>query len=265
MKLKNKLIQTLSEIAEINGRLPEFNEYLDKQKDNLNSDSIMNLKQEEKDEKEEIHTIPFSQILSFNSQRNNVIRCFICFYILGLTFYGVMLNLGYTTRNFFIICYCFFTGEILGEAVSVLSNKYGRIKVMYINGFIGGFCFLIYTTICSEILSYITIFISTCCIASYSNIIFIYAQELFPTRIRAKVFSYCFLMSRFGAMSVGPITNFLGVFVMNYIFSLSQILFGVIIFKMEETLKMPLKNDIPELEDVDCLVETTKERLSISH
>ena len=265
MKLKNKLIQTLTEIAEINNRLPEFNEYLNNQKNNLKSNSIMNLKQEQKDENEEIPTISFIQIMSFKSQRSNVIKCFICFFILGLTFYGIMLNIAFTRYNFFITCYCCFAGEIFGEIISILSNKYGRVTVMYLNGYIGGGSFLIYTFVDCAILSYVTIFIATSCFASYSNIMFIYAEELFPTPIRAKVFSYCFLMSRLGAMTVGPITNFFGVNTMNFLFAICAIVFGLVIFKMEETLSMPLKNEIPELEKIVSLVEMTKERISISH
>ena len=265
LKLKKRFVTTLTEIAELNGKLPEFKAYLDSNKENLDSllDSKKNSKENNNNnEEEEVPTITLRQIYGFKSQRGNMIRCFITFFITGLTFYGIILNLAYTKHNFFITCYCCFFGEITGEFSSgVIANLIGRIKVTSFGCFIGGICFISYTFIDSALLSYISIFCATYGFAATFNVIAIYAPELFPTPIRAKLYSYCFLMSRFGAMVVGPITNLFGVRTTNVLFFASSIFSGLIFTNMEETLGKPLKNEIPELEGVDNLIAKTGKAL----
>ena len=262
LKLKKRFTTTLTEIAEINGKLPEFNAFLESHKENL--DFLLDSKnnKENAEDEEEVPTITLKQIYSFKSQRGNMVRCFITFFITGLTFYGIILNLAYTKHNFFITCYCCFLGEITGEFSSgIIANIVGRIKMMSFGCFIGGACFIVYTFVDSALLSYISIFCATYGFAATFNVIAIYAPELFPTPIRAKLYSYCFLMSRLGAMVVGPITNLFGVMTTNILFFACSIFSGLIITNMEETLGKPLKNEIPELEGVDTLLTKTGKRL----
>ena len=263
LKLKKKFITTLTEIAKINGKLPEFNSYFEAHKEEL--DSLLDTKkntQENNDEKDEIPTITLKQIYSFKSQRGNMIRSLVTFFVTGLLFYGIILNLAYTKHNFFITCYCCFLGEIVGEISSgIIANLIGRIKIMSFCCFIGGICILIYTIIDSALLSYISMFCATYGFAAAFNVIFIYAPELFPTPIRAKIFSYCFLVSRLGAMIVGPVTKLFGFTTTNILFFGSSIFAGLIFTNMEETLGKPLKNEIPELEGVDYLIDKSGKKL----
>ena len=259
MKLKNKFIETLKEIAEINNNTKEFNDYMDKNKENLNY--LLEDKNKNNEQKDEIPSISLYQIYSFDSQRSNMIRSFLVFFSVGLLFYGIILNLAYTKFNFFITCYSCFAGEITGELSSgILANKYGRIKVMTIFCFVGGICFLLFSLVKISILSYISIYFATLGIASTFNVIFIYTPELFPTPIRAKVFSYCFLISRIGAMTVGPITKLFGVFTTDMLFSAIAFFCGVVVTNMKETLGKPLENSIPEM-DIYNLVDKAKEKM----
>ena len=263
LKLKKRFIDTLTEIAKINGKLPEFNAYLDAHKEQLDIllDSKKNIN-EDKEEIEEVPTITLKQIYSFKSQRGNLIRSLITFFVTGLTFYGIILNLAYTHHNFFITCYCCFLGEVAGELSSgFIANVIGRIKMMSFGCFFGGICFLLYTIIDSAILSYITVFGATYGFSAAFNVIFIYLPELFPTPIRAKLFSYCFLASRFGAMIVGPVTKLFGVTTTNILFFGCSIFAGLIFTNMEETLGKPLKNEIPELEGLGNLITISGKKL----
>ena len=265
-RLKKKFIITLSEIAEINGKLPEFNSYIETHKENL--DYLLDTKKnsskddENNNNDEKIPTITLKEIYSFKSQRGNMIRSLVTFFVTGMTFYGIILNLAYTKHNFFITCYCCFFGEIVGELSSgIIANLIGRIKIMSFGCFIGGICLLFYTIIDSALSSYITIFFATYGFASTFNVAFIYAPELFPTPIRAKLFSYCFLFSRLGAMIVGPVTKFFGVITTNILFFGCSIFSGLIFTNMEETLGKPFKNEIPELEGVDNLITKSIKKL----
>ena len=259
MKLKNRFIQTLKEIAEINNKTKDFNDYIGAHKENL--DFILDTKKKDNEEKEEIPSISLRQIYSFDSQRSNMIKSLLAFFSIGLIFYGIILNLAYTRFNFFITCYCCFAGEITGELASgILANKNGRIKVMTGFCFIGGICYLLFSIAKNSLISYISIYFATMGLASTFNVIFIYTPELFPTPIRGKIFSYCFLISRIGAMAVGPITKIFGAFTTDILFSTIAIFCAVIIAGMEETLGQPLKNSIPEM-DIYLLSDTTKNKM----
>ena len=257
LKLKNKFINAVTEIGKINGKLNEITNYLENNKQLL--DSFVETNNNNNDEKdEEVQSISFQQIYSYKSQRSNMLKTFLTAFSIGLTFYGIILNLAFTKHNFYITCYCCFAGEILGELSSgIIANIFGRVKVMSLGCFIGGACYILYTFGKSPILSYISVFCATCGFASTFNVIFIYTPELFPTPIRAKVCGYGFLMSRIGAMSVGPVTNIFGAFAADLLFFFCAIFSGIIITSMEETLGQPLKNSIPEMEGFDVLLDKT--------
>ena len=101
-------------------------------------------------------------------------------------------------------------------------------------------------------------------IASSYNVLFIYTPELYPTPIRGTICGYTYLLSRFGAMVVSPITTNFGIFNTNILFAVFGISSGIIISKMPETLGKELANEIPELEGIGALIDTTLMKLHSS-
>ena len=265
MKLKERFVQTMREIAIINNREAQFEEWYKKNKDYLNRLMSKNVKDKkvEEEEEEEIKTYTLKEIFGFNSQRNNLIKSFICWFIIGGVFYGIILNLAYAKGSFYITCFCSFAGEITGELSSgVLAGIIGRIKVLSIGCFISGISMVLYTLMDSVGLNYFFIFLATLGIASSFNVLFIYTPELYPTPIRGIICGYTYLLSRFGAMVVSPITSSLGAYTTNILFSCSSIAAGIIISKMPETLGKELQNEIPEFEGINALVASTGSKLS---
>jgi len=265
MKLKERFAQTMREIAIINNREAQFEEWYKKNKDYLNRLMSKNIKDKkvEEEEEEEIKTYTLKEIFGFNSQRNNLIKSFICWFIIGGVFYGIILNLAYAKGSFYITCFCSFAGEITGELSSgVLAGIIGRIKVLSIGCFISGISMVLYTLMDSVGLNYFFIFLATLGIASSFNVLFIYTPELYPTPIRGIICGYTYLLSRFGAMVVSPITSSLGAYTTNILFSCSSIAAGIIISKMPETLGKELQNEIPEFEGINALVASAGSKLS---
>ena len=270
LKLKEKFIQTMKEIAIINNRESQFLEWLNNNKANLdklmakNSNEKNNLNNNEKDE-EDIKTYTLREIFGFNSQKYNLIKSFICWFMIGCVFYGIILNLAFFKGNFYIICFCSFFGEITGELSSgYLSGIFGRIKIIYINCFISGISLIIFTLADSILINYLCIYLATMGIASGFNILFIYTPELYPTPIRGTICGYTYLLSRFGAMVVSPITTNFGIFNTNILFAVFCISSGIIMSKMPETLGKELINEIPELEGIGALIDSTMNKLRSS-
>ena len=265
MKLKERFIQTMREISIINERQSQFEEWYKNNQDYLNKIMSKNIKDKknEENEEEEIKTFSLKEILSFNSQKNNLIKSFVCWFMIGGVFYGIILNLAYAKGSFYLTCFCSFAGEITGELSSgVLAGIIGRIKVLYIGCFISGLSMILYTLIDSIGLSYLCIFLATLGVASSFNVLFIYTPELYPTPIRGIICGYTYLLSRFGAMVVSPITSSLGAYTTNILFSCASIAAGIIISKMPETLGKELQNEIPEFEGINALITSTKSKLS---
>jgi hypothetical protein len=261
MKLKDKFIQTMREIAILNGKEESFNEWYKKEGDNL----YKLLSKKNEDDNEEVKSYTLREIFGFNSQRKNLIRSFICWFLLGCNFYGIILNLGYSKHNFYITCFCSFCGEITGEISSgFLAGIFGRVRTIYSLSFLGGISLLVYTVLDSELINFICIYLATLGIAGAFNINFIYTPELYPTPIRGTVCSYTFLLSRVGAMVVSPITSIFGPNKTNILFSCSAIAAGIIISNMPETLGRELENEIPEFEETNSLIDIAKDKLKSS-
>ena len=264
LKLKERFIQTMREIAIINEREAEFEEWYKNNKDYLNRILSKNKNEEkiEKEDDEEIKTYTLKEIFSFNSQRNNLIKSFCCWFMVGCVFYGIILNLAYSKGSFYITCFCSFAGEITGELSSgVLAGIYGRVKIMCLGCFLSGICMIIYTLLDSVGINYLCIYLATLGIASTFNVKFIYTPELYPTPIRGTICGYSYLLSRFGAMVVSPVTSYFGAFTTNILFSCSSIATGIILSKMPETLGKELQNEIPEFEGTASLIDSTKSKL----
>ena len=264
LKLKRRLIETMKEIAKINDREIQFSEWLSKNEANL--DKLLNQNTKEANTDEEIKTYSLKEIFGFNSQKYNLIKAFFCWFMIGSVFYGIILNLAFFKGNFYIICFCSFSGEITGELSSgFLSGIFGRVKVICVNCFISGITMIIVTLNDSSILiNYLCIYLATMGIASCFNVLFIFTPELFPTPIRGTICGYTYLLSRFGAMVVSPITTNLGIFNTNILFSVFCFASGIIISKMPETLGKDLANEIPELEGITALIDSTLAKLHSS-
>ena len=251
----------MKEIAIINDREIQFSEWLKNNETNL--DKLLNQNTKEKNNEEEIKTYSLKEIFGFNSQKYNLIKSFFCWFMIGCVFYGIILNLAFFRGNFYIICFCSFLGEISGELSSgFLSGIFGRVKVICVNCFISGISMIIFTLNESSILiNYFCIYLATMGIASSFNVLFIYTPELFPTPIRGTICGYTYLLSRFGAMVVSPITTNFGIFNTNILFSVFSFVSGIIMSKMPETLGKDLENEIPELEGITSLIDSTKAKL----
>ena len=264
MKLKERFVQTMREISVINDREAQFEEWYKKNKEYLNRLMTKNVNGKKKDDDEEdIKTYSLIEIFSFNSQRNNLIKTFICWFMIGSIFYGIILNLAYAKGNFYITCFCSFSGEISGELSSgILAGIIGRVKTLSIGCFISGISMTFYTLLDSILINYLCIYLATLGIASAFNILFIYTPELYPTPIRGTICGYAYLLSRFGAMVVSPITSYFGAFTTNILFSCCSIASSIILSKMPETLGKELQNEIPEFEGMNALIDSTKSKLS---
>ena len=264
MKLKKRFIETMKEIAKINDRESQFSEWLRNNETNL--DKLLNQNTKEQNNEEEIKTYSLKEIFGFNSQKYNLIKISFCWFMIACVFYGIILNLAFFKGNFYIICFCSFFGEITGELSSgFFSGIFGRMKVICINCFIAGLSMIIFTLANSSILiNYLCIYLATMGIASCFNVLFIFTPELFPTPIRGTVCGYTYLLSRFGAMVVSPITTNFGIFNTNILFSVFCFVSGIIISKMPETLGKDLSNEIPELEGITALIDSTMAKLHSS-
>ena len=264
MKLKEKFVQTMREISVINEREAQFEDWYKNNKDYLNKLLAKNTrdKNQKEENEEEIKTYNLKEIFSFGSQRNNLTKTFCCWFMIGCVFYGIILNLAYAKGSFYITCFCSFAGEITGELSSgVLAGIIGRVKTLYLGCFLSGISMTIYTLIDLSGINYLTIYLATLGVASSFNVLFIYTPELYPTPIRGTICGYSYLLSRFGAMVVSPITSYFGAFTANILFSSCSIASGIILSKMPETLGKELQNEIPEFEGTDSLIDRTKSKL----
>ena len=265
LKLKERFVQTMKEIAIINDREAQFEEWYSKNKTNLDKLLSKNKKEEKKEieEEEEIKTYSLKEIFAFNSQRYNLIKSFSTWFMIGCVFYGIILNLAYSKGSFYITCFCSFAGEITGELSSgFLAGSFGRVKVLCLGCFLSGISMVFYTLLDSVVINYICIYFATSGIAGAFNVKFIYTPELYPTPIRGIICGYTYLLSRFGAMVVSPITSYFGAFTTNVLFAFCSIATGIIISKMPETLGKDLQNEIPELEGMNTLIDSTTSKMS---
>ena len=265
LKLKERFIQTMKEISKINNKEVQFLEWLRINRSKLDKLLAKNTNEKNDENEEDIKTYSLREIFGFNSQKNNLIKSFICWFMIGCVFYGIILNLAYFKGNFYIICFCSFFGEITGELSSgFLSGIFGRVKIICINCFVSGISMIIFTLADSVLINYLCIYLATMGIASCFNVLFIYTPELYPTPIRGTICGYTYLLSRFGAMVVSPITTNFGIFNTNVLFTVFCICSGIIISKMPETLGKELSNEIPELEGIGALIDTTLMKLHSS-
>ena len=112
LKLKERFIQTMKEISKINNREDKFLEWLKDNRNNLDKLLSKNNNGKSSENEEEIKTYTLKEIFGFNSQKNNLIKSFICWFMIGCVFYGIILNLAFFKGNFYIICFCSILGKL---------------------------------------------------------------------------------------------------------------------------------------------------------
>ena len=250
-QLNDKCLECLEQIAIINGNLQQWQTFIKNNKNLLNTDNNNNTSSQNKSQTKNYSIF---DIISFKSQRKNFFYNFIVWFSAGFCFYGIILNLGTMGGDFFTDIILAFSGEISSELSSgMLSNIFGRIPIMSGGSLLGGISFLFYIYFESNLLKSILIFFSTFGFAATFNVIFIYTPELFPTPIRGTICGFSYLVSRFGAMIVSPLTSTFGKNV-NYLFSIFGILSGIIFFDMDETLGRDILDHIPETEGCTSFV-----------
>ena len=251
-KMIDKCINNLREIANINGKLKTFDEYIEKNKE------LLTLNNENSDNQSK-QPVSYSllQIFNFPSQRKNSILNFIVWFSCGFCFYGIILNLAHLGGDFFADSILAFTGEITSELSSGwLSNIFGRIPILSGGGLMGSSFFLLYIWTENSFIKSISVFFATFGFAASFNVIFIYTPELFPTPIRATICGFSYLISRFGAMIVSPICSKIGTSA-NYLFVIMGIFMAFIFMQMEETLGKEMVDNIPEIEGLVSFVDNS--------
>lgn len=255
----DECLETLKQIAIINGNLKQWESFISKNKTLLISDNSSNTNNKSKSK-----TYSLLQIISFKSQRKNFFYNFFTWFSIGFCFYGIILNLGTMGGDFFVDMILAFSGEISSELSSgMLANIFGRIPIMSGGNFLGGISFLFYIYFDSNMLKSIFIFLSTFGFAATFNVIFIYTPELFPTPIRGIICGFSYLVSRFGAMIVTPFTSYFGKKT-NFLFSFFGIISGIIFLDMDETLGKDILDHIPENEGQTSFVYSNKDLYQIS-
>ena len=241
-KKTDECLETLRSIAETNGRVKEWEEFLATNKNALLNDGP-------KQNSNSAKNYSLIQIIGFKSQRTNFIFNSFLWLSGGFCFYGIILNLGHMGGDFFADSILAFTGEITSELSSGwMAEIFGRVFVMQSGAFLGATCFLVYisTPVTYFWMRSFFIFFATFGYAALFNVVFIYTPELFPTPIRGTVCGFSYLISRLGAMIVSPLTEAFGPSKANFIFILFGYLMGVCCFYMEETLGKEIQDEIPE-------------------
>ena len=242
-KKTEECLATLRIIAEINGRVKEWEDFQNNNQHLLQGDKGKG------GNTEVSKTFSIFQIITFKSQRKNFILNTFVWFAAGFCFYGIILNLGHMGGDFFADSILAFTGEISSELSSGwLAEIFGRVLVMQVGAFLGATAFLLYISISSSFLwlKSILIFLSTFGFAAIFNVVFIYTPELFPTPIRGTICGFSYLISRLGAMIVSPITEAFGPSHANLIFVLFGYAMGTACFYLEETLGKEMQDEIPE-------------------
>jgi MFS family permease len=187
------------------------------------------------------------EIMNLKSQKKNVlIMCYLWF-AAGFCFYGLILNIENLGGDLFIDTIVTFGGEAMSEMLSgYLADHFGRIIVLKICGFMGGFGFIAYESLGHELatLKTILVFVSSFGFSGVFNLLFIYTPELFPTSIRSTVTGSVYFISRVGALMVPSVVALIAG--SNYVFGMISIIGSILCYYMPETLGEDILDDVPE-------------------
>ena len=245
---KQECLEVLTFISKVNDKEKEWNEFQKRHPEIIKK--IGKIKNESSNKDNNTKNYNILQILSFPSQRKKIILLCFLWFISGMNFYGILLNLGHMKGNFYLNGILSFIGETFSEFGSgYLADIKGRIWVMKYSAYLGSISFLIYKFVGSNIKS---LFVMNAMFgyAAIYNVLGIYIPENFPAYIRGNVTGFIIILLRLAPMNVPYLTNILGQNV-DYVFIILGFLAGFILNYLEETLGKPLIESIPEEEDIN--------------
>ena len=242
MGRKKECLEVLTFIAKVNEKENEWNDF------QKNNPDIINEFEELKDENSQIKNYSIIEILRFPSQRKKIMLLCCLWFISGMNFFGILLNLGRMKGDFFMNSILSFSGEMISELGSgYLADIKGRIWVMKYSSYLGSISFLIYKFVGKNLDSFF-IMGSMFGFAAVYNVLGIYVPENFPVFIRGNVTGFLIIIMRFAPMLVPFLTNILG---QNgdYVFIILGFFAGFILNFLDETFGKPIIENIPEEED----------------
>ena len=238
---KNRIvdcIDTLKEIARINGTLENYNKFLETNKTMINH-SVSNFKETKK-------SMGFLEILKCKSIRTKILCLLFIWFSSGACFYGLILNIEHLGGNIFVDSILTFSAEIAAELLSGwCADIYGRKIVLEMGSICGGVCFIVYELLNPSPLKTIMIFGTSFGFSSVFNVIFIYSPEAMPTSVRSTVMGMLYLVSRIGAMMVPTLLR-----VINHppiFFGILSLISAYLATYLEETLGTELPDDLQEV------------------
>jgi hypothetical protein len=165
----------------------------------------------------------------------------------GFCFYGLILNIENLGGNVFIDTIVTFGGEAMSELLSgYLADQFGRVIVLKVCGFMGGFGFIAYEFMSADYttIKTILIFVSSFGFSGVFNLLFIYTPEIFPTSIRSTVTGFLYFISRIGALLVPTVVSMVAR--SNLVFGFVPIFGAYLCFQLKETLDEDILDDVPE-------------------
>ena len=236
-----EIISTFDQIAKINKTEKEWEDYKPKMEQFLQK----NTKKTGKGSNQV--NLSIIQIIQLKSQQKKLLLLAIIWFLSAFYFYGIILNLEHLGGNMYVDSIMAFSAEMISEMSSGwMANIFGRLVIMKYGSYLGAIGFFLFTFIdFSIVIKSFLIFLTTFGYAAIFNVIYIYSPEVFPTPIRGSVCSYLFLLSRFGACFVAPISSVIGNYI-NYLFSICGVVTAVITYFLDESLGEPIIDEIPE-------------------
>lgn len=186
-------------------------------------------------------------IFKLKSQRKNVLILSYLWFAAGFCFYGLILNIEHLGGNLFIDSIVTFGGEAVSEILSgYMADHFGRVIVLEVCGFMGGFGFIAYEFLSPEYatIKTVLIFISSFGFSGVFNLLFIYTPEIFPTSIRSTVMGLVYFISRIGALLVPTVVAIVSR--SNFVFGIVSIFGAYLCYQLKETLGEDILDDVPE-------------------
>jgi MFS family permease len=247
---KEGCLETLTQLAILNGRQEQWIDFQNKNKDIINKIGTPFLEKAEgndanNDKLKKNYNI--LQILQFKSQRTIFIKLTIISTFCSYNYYGIILNLGKMKGNFYLNSIFAFLGEFICELISgKLADKYGRIFIMLCSCLLGVTGYILYMM--SPFLKFLFVFIAMIGFAGIFNVLTIYMPEIYPTKIRNITYSYTSFISRISPIII-PILSQNFPKLIDYSFILSGVINGLLGMTLEETLGKKLLDIIPEEEE----------------
>ena len=247
---KERCLQTLTQLAKLNGREEQWIDFQNKNSELINKLGTPYLEKEDKnlDNKAELKKeYNIIEILHFKSQRIIFIKMTVISIFCSYNYYGIILNLGKMKGNFYLNSIFAFLGEFLSELTSgKLADNYGRIFIFLCCCILGFFGYTFY--LISPSFKFIFVFISMIGFAGIFNVLSIYSPEIYPTKVRNITYSYSYFISRLSPILV-PIFSQNFPRLIDYSFIFSVVISGLIAATLEETKGKKILDIIPEEEE----------------